>query len=137
MGRYYEGDISGKFWFAIQSSNAADRFGVIGEEDEELAELYGGEGPLCYSFGEEHLPLVIEEIELIEKGLGNKKELLDEYFANNVGHNSNSLQQFFDEKNITVDSVEDIIKEYADLEFGYKIKNCIEDIGTCTFEAEL
>ena len=30
MGRYYTGDIEGKFWFGIQSSNSADRFGVIG-----------------------------------------------------------------------------------------------------------
>ncbi len=29
MGRYYSGDIEGKFWFAVQSSYAADRFGVI------------------------------------------------------------------------------------------------------------
>ena len=28
MGRYYEGDISGKFAFGVQSSTAADRFGV-------------------------------------------------------------------------------------------------------------
>ena len=27
MGRYYDGDISGKFWFAVQSSNAPARFG--------------------------------------------------------------------------------------------------------------
>ena len=27
MGRYYSGDINGKFWFALQSSNAASRFG--------------------------------------------------------------------------------------------------------------
>ena len=30
MGRYYCGDIDGKFWFAVQSSNDADNFGVQG-----------------------------------------------------------------------------------------------------------
>ena len=30
MGRYYNGDIDGKFWFAVQSSNDADFFGVEG-----------------------------------------------------------------------------------------------------------
>ena len=30
MGRYYEGDIEGKFVFGAQSSTAADRFGVEG-----------------------------------------------------------------------------------------------------------
>ena len=28
MGRYYEGDIDGKFWFGVQSSSDADYFGV-------------------------------------------------------------------------------------------------------------
>ena len=31
MGRYYDGDINGKFWFAVQSSDDADFFGVQGE----------------------------------------------------------------------------------------------------------
>jgi hypothetical protein len=30
MGRYYSGDIEGKFVFGSQSSTAADRFGVEG-----------------------------------------------------------------------------------------------------------
>jgi len=30
MGRYYHGDIEGKFMFGIQSSNDADFFGVEG-----------------------------------------------------------------------------------------------------------
>ena len=32
MGRYIVGDINRKLWFAVQSSNAADRFGVTGCE---------------------------------------------------------------------------------------------------------
>ena len=36
MGRWYSGSIEGKFWFAIQDSNAADRFGVVGHQPEEL-----------------------------------------------------------------------------------------------------
>ena len=31
MGRYYSGDIEGKFLVTVQPSNAADRFGVFGE----------------------------------------------------------------------------------------------------------
>ena len=30
MGRYYNGDIEGKFWFAVQSSDASERFGGTG-----------------------------------------------------------------------------------------------------------
>ena len=36
MGRYTSGDIEHKFWFAVQNSNAADRFGVTGVQPEEL-----------------------------------------------------------------------------------------------------
>ena len=32
MGRYYNGDIDGKFWFGVQSSNDADFFGATGCE---------------------------------------------------------------------------------------------------------
>ena len=28
MGRYYGGDIEGKFWFGVQSSDDADHFGI-------------------------------------------------------------------------------------------------------------
>ena len=31
MGRYYGGDIEGKFWFALQSSEAPMRFGGMME----------------------------------------------------------------------------------------------------------
>ena len=31
MGRYYSGDIEGKFWFAVQSSDDADFFVATGE----------------------------------------------------------------------------------------------------------
>ena len=30
MGRYYHGDIEGKFWVAVQSSTDAEYFGVQG-----------------------------------------------------------------------------------------------------------
>ena len=53
MGRYYYGDIEGKFWFAVQSSDAADRFGVIGEEPHYLE----------YDFTEDDLEEVEEELE--------------------------------------------------------------------------
>lgn len=32
MGRYYWGDINGKFWFGIQSSTDAENFGAVAQE---------------------------------------------------------------------------------------------------------
>ena len=56
MGRYYSGDIEGKFWFALQSSDAADRFGVVGTQP----------NVLNYYFDESDLEAVEEEIANIE-----------------------------------------------------------------------
>ena len=36
MGRYYSGDIEGKFWFGIQSSTDAEFFGGEGYQPEEM-----------------------------------------------------------------------------------------------------
>lgn len=56
MGRYYSGDINGKFWFGVQSSDAADRFGVTGKADF-----------LHYYFTDHDLPQVENEIKAIKK----------------------------------------------------------------------
>ena len=48
MGRYYNGDVEGKFWFAIQSSNAPERFGA-----------YENQGYINYSIDRESLPEII------------------------------------------------------------------------------
>ena len=36
MCRDISGDINHRLWFAVQDSNAADRFGVTGHQPEEL-----------------------------------------------------------------------------------------------------
>lgn len=53
MGRYYTGDIEGKFWFAVQSSDDADFFGVEGNEPSEIE----------YCYEEDNLPDVKEGVE--------------------------------------------------------------------------
>ena len=62
MGRYYSGDIEGKFWFGIQSSNDADNFGVEGSC------TY-----IDYFFDEENYDDVIKELERCVKYLGKNK----------------------------------------------------------------
>ena len=69
MGRYYSGSIRVKFWFGLQSSSAADRFGVLGS--------YLDDNSLEYHFKEKHLGKVNEEIKIIEIHLGEKKKTLD------------------------------------------------------------
>ena len=119
MGRYYSGDIEGKFWFGVQSSCAAERFG----------------GEMCepsyvdFYFGEEHLDDVNEEIEKIEGSLGDMKQKIDDFFKANNGYNDDMLLEAGIDPKYLVD--------YADLRLGIKIRDCIVKQGSCQFTAEL
>lgn len=140
MGRYYDGDISGELWFGAQSSDAADRFGVKGQIDKELAEELGEEcAPLCYSFKEEHLPKVIEKIEEIEKFMGDEKTILDKFFDEKDSYNYEILVEYFANEGAEFDEdeVQYVLSDYADLKLGYEIKECIEQYGSCGFEADV
>jgi hypothetical protein len=119
MGRYYQGDIEGKFWFAVQSSTAASRFG-----GEEIEPNY-----IEYCFNEDHLDEVNNEIKNIEEKLGDKIQKLNDFFAKTSGYNDKNI----DDLGITGDELSD----YADLELGIKIRDCIMEIGYCNFTAEL
>lgn len=119
MGRYYNGDIEGKFWFALQSSNAASRFG-----GEEIEPNY-----IEYYFDEDHLDAVNEEIENIQDSLGDKIKVLDAFFKEGAGYNDKTLEE------LGVTNKE--LNDYADLGMGIQIRDCIEGSGSCSFEAEL
>ena len=119
MGRYYSGDIEGKFWFGLQSSNAADRFGVIGEVPAQLH----------YFFTEDDLEEVEAEIKNIEDSLGEKKQTIDKFFEENNGWN----EELIEEAGISTEE----LSEYADLELGIKIRDQIKEFGTCFIDAEL
>jgi len=144
MGRYYDGDISGKFWFGVQSSTAADRFGVIGEpmefdEDDEYEDDFYENLPITYSFDEDDLPKVNKEIEVIEKRIGANKEILDNFFKDRNSYNNELLIKYFKDNGLEYDSeqISDLLSEYADLELGYKIKESLDETGYCGFEAEI
>ena len=119
MGRWYTGMIEGKFWFALQSSDAADRFGVIGSSPSYLE----------YNFGEEDIQGVEDEIKVIEESLGDKKRILDEFFNTNNRY----TEEMIEDLGITLQELSD----YADLKLGIKIRDCIKEQGSCSFEAEL
>ena len=119
MGRYYSGDIEGKFWFAVQSSIAADRFGVSHNEPNYVE----------YYYEEDDLEGVEEEIKNIEEGLGDKLQLIDKFFDEHDSYNDVMLT----DAGITKEE----LSEYADLRLGRKIRDCIKETGCCSFTAEL
>ena len=124
MGRYYSGDIEGKFWFAVQSSDAADRFGVIGEEPPYIE----------YFFSKEDLPGVQEELANIENILGDKLAKIDEFFKEQDYYNDQKLQDFL---GISKEETRIALSDYADYDLGKKIEACIIEKGSCSFDAEV
>lgn len=118
MGRYYSGDIEGKFWFAVQSSYCADRFGVECDQPSYVD----------YYFEEEDLPAVEAEIKSIEDSIDEKK--IESYLYGDKGkYTTETLEQ----NGITQSQYSD----YADLLLGRKIRDCIKEEGQCSFTAEL
>ena len=125
MGRYYHGDIEGKFWFAVQSSTAADRFG-----SEHFEPSY-----VSYYFDESHLQYVKDELKHIEDTIGEKNmKLLDKFFKDTNGYNDEIMEKY---KKGLVKIWDNHKKDYADYRLGKKIRDCIEEHGECSFEAEL
>ena len=120
MGRYYTGDIEGKFWFGVQSSNAPSRFGGT-ESEPQFIEYYFDK--------ENDLESVEAEIKEIETTLGDKLKVIEEFFEKNNGYNDEMLEKIGISK-------EDL-SEYADLGLGIQIRDCIKDRGYCSFNAEL
>ena len=123
MGRYYSGNIDGKFWFGVQSSNAADRFGSTGYEP----------GYLEYYFDEDNLPEVKQELKNIEEiiSLENIKKL-DDFFNSSEGYNNYILEQHG-----ILDIWNKYKSDYADYILGKKIEKCLLKNKECNFQAEL
>ena len=119
MGRYYSGDIEGKFWFALQSSDAASRFGGIESEPQYIQ----------YYFDEDHLKEVQAELKRIEDTLGDKMQIIDKFFEDNMGYNDMTLEK------AGISRAE--LNDYADYGLGKQIEQCIIDNGSCSFDAEL
>ena len=132
MGRYYNGDIEGKFWFAVQSSDDADYFGVEGQRPEMLE----------YYFDDDDLPKVKEGIKNCENCLGDYKNHLDDFFNTDGadGYNEQKLANFLNKKtkkSYTEKGVMFYLEWYARLGLGQKIYDCIKERGQCHFDAEL
>ena len=124
MGRYYNGDIEGKFMFSVQSSIDADFFGSEGYTSY-----------LNYHFDkDDHMTSIDKGILKCKIELGSWKKKLDTFFKKNNGWNDKMLE---DQINLSPEKSKEILGWYARLELGEKIKKCVEENGSCSFEAEL
>ena len=126
MGRYYHGDIEGKFGFGCQSSDDADFFGVTGIEYD---------SPLSYEFEKSDLDKVNEGIKkckeenLIVKHLDKYNEITkDKTYINR--------EEISSQLGIDDDTFWKFLKINARLHLGLQIKESIEKKGQCYFEAD-
>jgi len=138
MGRYYYGQISGKFWFGIQNSDDATNFGVdykyiynyyacncqIYDEIDVDDDVDDGANNVhdkiycidCYSSYEEHIQAIIEE------GIEIEDDECDKTTKNNTWYKSTSEIEFhFDKSHI--DLVEKHIKILEDAVGKYMIES--------------
>jgi hypothetical protein len=139
MGRYYSGDIEGKFWFAVQNSSDAIHFGgthdyidgegeVLDEDDQdEAVEMY-------FHFDQSHMENIRKGITLCLEQLGEYREELDNFFERQESYNNQSLAK---ELEISEAKVDKLLPPYARLILGLKIENYVGENGECNFEAEL
>ena len=117
------GDIEHKFFFAVQNSNAADRFGVTGVQPEEL----------YYYFDKGNLDDVEEELKVIRKQIGPYRTRMTKYFESKSSYTDEDLAQYL---GVPVDKTKSLLSAYADYELGMKIRKSIVETGQCEFTAE-
>jgi len=131
MGRYYQGDIEGKFWFAVQNSDDANNFGgseiELQDDDGEVMELE-------YFFAKEDLESINEGLQTCITDLGEFKPKLDEVFSLSNSYNPDEIAR---QLGVGQAKYRDLMESYARLHLGNKIKKCVEDNGECRFTAEL
>lgn len=123
MGRDYSGDINGRFWFGVQSSTAADRFGV----------QYSEPNYVDYYYDKEDLPGVVEELQNIENTIGaDNLQKLHDFWDTVTSYNDKTL-----EEHGMLEIWNEHKSDYADYLLGIKIRDCIKEHGSCSFTAEL
>jgi hypothetical protein len=118
MGRYYSGDIEGKFWVALQASTAPERFGCYQRTD-----------VIQYRIDDSQIDEIEEELNNIKEKLGDKMQILDKFFEEHCCYSDDQLE--------AIGISQDDLLEYADFELGTKIFNCVKENGYCEFEAEM
>ena len=131
MGRNYWGDIEGKFWFGIQSSDDPSYFKepCSIEEDED-----GDETSLVYSFDETDVEAIEEVVGEIINELGDSKEKLDKFLDLRDSSGDDLISK---ETGILASDMKSILTLYARMKLGNQILDCIKQNGQCIFECEL
>jgi hypothetical protein len=141
MGRHYDGDIEGKFWFAVQSSDDGEYFGAIDITEENTDSDYH-DGFVDYVIYFSDIDRVKAGIDLCKRQLRGNYLILNEFFLSNKGYNDEMIIEHY-QKTRGIHINEGFLREqltiFARLDFGTQIllyfnENPGED---CHFTAEM
>lgn len=129
MGRYYNGDIEGKFWFGVQASDDGEFFGARELE------------PNYITYIVEDIKEVEEGLEKCKEALGENKKRLDDFWDSvENGYNEEMIIKWYKDTYDMVigkDFIRKILEWYARLDLGEKIHKCMLENDYCEFTAEL
>ena len=113
MGRYYQGDIEGKFWFGVQASDDGEFFGARAIE------------PMSIDYQVEDIKEVEEGLKKCKMALGINKKRLDEFFDSlEFGYNEEMLINWYKDKlklTMSSENIKNLLEWYARLDLGEKI----------------
>ncbi len=117
IGRWYGGDIKGKFWVGVQPSDDAEFFGACEEPD------------IHYYVDPESMDEVKEGIETCLKKLGKARKPMDAFFKNQKTYSNEQLNEFINKEASKAWDLptKELLKWYARLELGIKIKKALEE----------
>jgi len=118
MGRYYSGDIEGKFMVG-QKVDCLVRFGGY----------FTVPTFVDYTFLKEDLEILEEEIMHSVRALGPKKKIIADYQIENDGRWN------FEELAKKGVSHADVLA-FFDLDMAFKVRDCVQKTGKCEFRAE-
>jgi len=126
MGRFYNGDIEGKWWFAVQSSDTPEKFG-------------GYETHIDYSICNDDV--FKDRMECIKNDLGDRLPILEKFFEMDYSYNDKRVHEYISKhvEGYKIESVSQDLENYADYCFGKKVEEHFKESGEdyCNVISEL
>ncbi len=80
------------------------------------------------------MPDVKKGVAKCKDKLGEYEATLDDFFKAPLAYNDSAVAK---KLGVTVEAVTSLLEWYARLQLGKKIQKCLEEQGSCEFEAEL
>lgn len=123
MGRYYTGDIEGKFWFGVQASDDGEFFGM--KPNTSFIDYYIDESDI------DAIEQGIKECKVVLRGHLTK---MNKFFKGSSGYTNKQLEEVL---NVNEEATYDLLVWYARLQLGKKIHEQVLKDGSCYMNAEL